>query len=351
MREQLEQLARLKEPEARSKLIRALVGEYARSDGAEPTEVERELFSKIVLSVFEQLDRGARYELVVRLAKTNRISSELADRLAREEFELSEPVIECSPVISQEALLEIARRGGDDKRASVAHRPDLSEKITDTLIARSARGVVHNLLRNANAPFSVRATLALLIFANTEVEVLAGIAKRAMTDTAFHETQMQILSTNCPLLPPPLKKALEDNDLELLAARITGIDRNENIEIDGVVYSRHEASIQIANGELSFDDILTTLLEQKRFDAAIWLISRKVNLGDEVVADTIRSNADAAIMMLLLQTGISEQTYKTFLKARSAWLDRSTRNIPELVMRFKAERKHRNKVKIPLEAG
>lgn len=343
LREQLEQLARIKEPEARSKLIRTLVGEYARSEDHEPTEMERELFSRIVLSVFDQLDRAARYELVVRLAKTDRIIPDLADRLAQEDYELSEPVIECSPMISQNGLMQIAKNGGNDKRKSTAKRPDLSEEMTDTMIARASRDVVHELLHNMAAPFSVRGTLALLIFANTEADVLAGIARRALEDEAFLQTQMDILETNCPLIPPPLKKALETGELQRLAKTIE--ERHDgSIDLDGITYSRHEASIQIANGELSFDAILRTLFEEGRLDAAIWLISRKINLADEVVSDTLKSDADGAIMRLMLQTGIHEKTYRDFLKARCEWLDRSTRSIPELVMRYKSELKkpHKN---------
>ncbi|WP_428650586.1 DUF2336 domain-containing protein [Roseibium sp.] len=339
IREQLEQLARIKEPEARSKLIRTLVGEYARSDDHDPSEAERELFSRIVLSVFDQLDRAARYELVVRLAKTDRIISDLADRLAQEDYELSEPVIECSPMISQVALMTLAQKGGNDKRLSVARRTDLNEEVTDTLIARSSRDVVHALLNNIRAPFSVKGTLALLIFANTEAEVLAGIAKRALKDEDFLETQMLVLETNCPLIPAPLKRALESGDLERLAMTIEDLQREGDIELDGMHYSRHEASIQIANGELSFDAILRTLFEQSRMDAAIWLISRKISLADEVVVDTLKSDADGAIMRLMLQTGIDEKTYRDFLKSRCEWLDRSTRSIPELVMRYKSELK------------
>lgn len=337
---QLEQLARIKEPEARSSLIRTLVGEYARSEDHEPSENERELFSRIVLSVFDQLDRNARYELVVRLAKTSRIIPDLADRLAKEDFALSEPVIECSPVISQEALMEIALTGGNDKRHVMAHRSDLTEEITDKLIARSARPVVHALLDNLDAPLSVRGVLAMLIFANTEVEVLGGLARRALRDEDFLEIQKQILETNCPIFPAPLKRAIEENTLEKLAAQIGDIKRGENnIEIDGVMYSRHEASVQIANGELSFDAILRTLFEKKRLDAAIWMISRKINLADDVVSDTLKSDADGAIMRLMLQTGIHEKTYRDFLRARCEWLNRSTRSIPDLVMRYKAELK------------
>jgi len=339
IRDQLEQLARISEPEARSKLIRALVGEYARSEENEPTEVERELFSRIVLSVFDQLDKEARYELVVRLAKTDRIIPDLADRLAQEDYELSEPVIECSPMISQPALMRIARTGGNDKRLSVARRADLNEEISDTLVARSSRDVVHALLDNKDAPFSVKGTLALLIFANTEIEVLAGIAKRALKDEEFLETQKLVLETNCPLIPAPLRKALETGDLERLATTIGDLERDGDIEIDGVLYSRHEASIHIANGEMSFVAILRTLYEDDRIDAAIWLIGRKLNLSDDVVADTLKSDADGAIMRLMLQTGIDEKTYRDFLKARCKWLDRNSRTIPELVMRYKAELK------------
>ncbi len=318
-------------------MIRTLVGEYARSDDLEPSELERELFSKIVLTVFDQLDREARYELVVRLAKTDRIIPELADRLADEEYALSEPVIESSPMISQDALLEIARQGGDDKRLSAARRSDLSEEITDTMIARGGRHVVHTLLDNLETPFSVKGTLALLIFANTEVAVLSGIAKRAIEDEGFRQTQLDILETNCPLIPVPLKKALEKDELQKLVRLNDDLERDGGVEVDGVTYSRHEASIQIANGELSFDAILRTLFEDGRFDAAIWLISRTINLADDVVGDTLRSDADGAIMRLMLQTGIHDRTYRDFLKARCEWLERSTRGIPELVMRYKAE--------------
>ncbi|WP_417689778.1 DUF2336 domain-containing protein [Roseibium sp.] len=337
LRDSLEELAKIREPEARSRLIRALVAEYAKSEDHEPTPVEKELFCKIVLTVFEQLDRGARYELVVRLARTDRITSELADRLAQEEFELSEPVIETSPMVSQEALLLLSRSGSARHKATVAKRPDLSEQMIDTLIARSPRNVVHTLLANTKATISVRAVLALLIFANSEAEVLGGLAKRALDDEDFHETLGFVIGNDCPLVPAPLKRAYENGELESLASTINSRTDGDEIVIDGHVYSRHEASVHIASGELSFDSMLLTLFEQDRVDAAVWLIARKVNLESEVVLDTFKSDSDAAVMMLMLRTGISDATYRDFLKARCAWLDRSTRNIHNLVMRYKTE--------------
>ena len=326
------------------------MGEYARSTEAEPSAVERELFSAIVLSVFDQLDRSARYELVVRLAKTDRISSDLADRLAQEDFELSEPVIEGSPAISQKALMELARGSSDRKRLCAASRVDLSENITNTLIAQSPRNVVHALLANLLAPISIKATLALLIYANTEADTLASIANRALKDEDFLDTLKHVSENECPLLPVPLKRAIEKGELERLAATIEATGRDGDIELDGATFCRHEASVKIANGELSFDSILRTLFEQERMDAAIWLIARQVNLTDVVVCDTLKSDADGAILMLMLQTGIDEHTYRDFLKARCAWLDRSTRSIPDLTRRYKTELRKKQRKKIVLQA-
>lgn len=337
LHQQLEQLARIREPAARSELIRALVAEYARSTEVDPSPTERALFSGIVLSVFEELDRAARYELVVRLAKTDRITSDLADRLAEEEYALSEPVLEHSPVISEDALKNIARTASNQHRKSIARRTDLTEEICDTLIARGSRPITLLLLDNLSTPLSVKACLALLIFANTEENVLAALAKRALLDEGFHETLSMVLESGCPLFPPVLEKALKANDLEKLAARAGNVDRDADIEIDGEFYSRHEAHIHIANGELTFDSILRTLIDDERMDAVGWLLARQLQLRDEAVMDTIKSDADIAIMKLMIKTGVGTETYRAFLQARCVWLERSTRAIPDLIFKYKSE--------------
>ncbi len=339
MKNELEHLAKIKEPEARSQLVRMLVSQYSQAVDREPNENEKELFSNIVLCVFDQLDRDTRYELVVRLAKTDRINTELAHRLAQEDIELSEPVITHSPVISLETLKQIARRGPEAKREAMAKRADLTEDITDTLVAKSARKVVHMLLKNPDVPFSDRAVIAMMIFANTEAEMLASMAERAMNDARFRQTQEAIVESHEPLVPAPLARALRKDELAKLTRNIQIQADNDEVTIDGVAYCRHEASVQIANGELSFDAILKTLCEQNRMDVAIWHIARKLSMKPDLVRDALKSDSDGAVMLLMLQTGIDDRTYRVFLKTRCAWLDRSTRSVPDMVMRFKKQQR------------
>lgn len=335
----LEQLARNKDASARSELIRTLGSEFANPSTPDPSAMERELFSALVLDVFHQLDRPTRFDLVVRLAKTQRITSALADRLAQEDFELSEPVLEFSPTISQSALREIVRSRSDRHRAAIARRMDLPEDIVDTMIAKAGRGVTYILLRNLSVTFSARGLLALLIFANVEQPVLGGIAQRALQDEVFRSDLQTILDANCPLIPPALAKAMKEDDLERLARTAKSDDKAVDFSIDGKSISCHEAHVQIASGELSFDSILLTLIEQKRIDACFWLIARKTHVPETTVAKIIKSDADSAVTNLMRDTGIDHKTFRRFLEARCQWFDRSNRTIPDEILRFRTGRR------------
>ncbi|NBN77134.1 DUF2336 domain-containing protein [Microvirga tunisiensis] len=339
LRERLEQLARNKDAAARSELIRTLGAEYANPSSPDPTPMERELFSALVLDVFHQLDRPTRYDLVVRLARTNRITSPLADRLAQEDYELSEPVLEFSPTISQQALRTIVTSRSDRHRSAIARRPDLPEDLVDTMIARSGRGVTHVLLTNPATRFSPRAILALLIFANVEAPVLAGIARRALQDPVFHADLCTILEAQCPLVPPELAKAMEAEDLEPLARRALADGKALDINVNGQTMSYHEAHVQIASGELSFDSILLTLIDQNRQDACVWLIARKIGLVESTIAKILRSEADSAVTNMMRETGIEYRTFRKFLEARCVWFDKSPRTIPDEVLRFRTGRR------------
>lgn len=335
----LEQLARNRDASARSELIRTLGAEFASPANPDPSPMERELFSALVLDVFHQLDRPTRFDLVVRLAKTNRITSALADRLAQEDFELSEPVLEFSPTISATALREIVNNRSDRHRAAIARRNDLSDALVDTMIARASRPVTHILLRNLNAPFSARGILALLIFANVEEPVLGGIALRALKDPVFHSDLQTIIDAQCPLVPPALARAMEEDDLERLARKASSDGKTADFEIDGRSVSCHEAHIQIASGELSFDSILLTLIDQNRHDACCWLIARKINMPESTVTKIIKSDADSAVTNLMRDTGIDHKTYRRFLEARCVWFNRSPRTIPDEILRFRTGRR------------
>ncbi|MHC5652775.1 DUF2336 domain-containing protein [Stappia sp. ICDLI1TA098] len=339
IRQQLEELARIREPSARSELVRLLSAQYADKLEREPSEVERTLFSSLVLDVFDQLDHSVRLDIVVRLARTDRITSPLADRLAEESFDLSEPVLQHSPVISEEKLVEVARHRSDRHRLAIARRQNVPNRISDTLVARGGFQVINALLHNDGAAFNVRALLALLIQSNSDPRLLAALARRCAGDDLFREELRMIGEADCPLMPPELEKALDDPDrLRQIADRAVTDKREAEMEVDGETLSKHEVRIQIAAGELSFETILLTLIERQDMDAIIWLVARHLSLRESTVRDTFASQADGAVALLMKETGIRPKSYGAFLRFRCAWLGVGTSSVARDVYLFRTMR-------------
>ena len=67
----------------------------------------------------------------------------LVGQLAREdEIAIAGPVLRRSPVIDEQALIEIARAKGQDHLLAMTERPALSPALTDVMIDRGDRDVV-----------------------------------------------------------------------------------------------------------------------------------------------------------------------------------------------------------------
>ncbi|WP_067217111.1 DUF2336 domain-containing protein [Stappia indica] len=339
IRDRLEELARTQEASARSELVRLLSAQYADKLEREPTDAERHLFSGLVLDVFDQLDHSVRLDIVVRLARTARITQPLADRLTEEPFDISEPVLEHSPVVSNEKLLQVSRTRTDRHRLAIARRLQVPKEIVDTLIARGAFPVVNALLQNQGAEFAVRALLAVLILSAADHRLRGALARRCVQDEAFLGDMKMISQTDCPLMPEDLERALENQDaLDKLAQTAVDDERDAGLEVGGEQLSRHEIHIQIASGELGFESIFLTLVERKDMNGIIWLVSRHLSLRDSAVRDTFASQAGGAVAMLMKETGIGPKTYGQFLRLRCEWLGIGDKTVAQDVFTYRTMR-------------
>ncbi len=338
MKTQLEELARARDPEARSKLISTISAQYAGNGEMEPTETEKQLFSAIVLDLFDQLSAEARLDIVVRLAKTDRITSALANRLSREPFEISEPVLRYSPVVSDNELANVVRTCSNAHRFAIACRKTVREMVVEPLIARGNMPVLAMLLQNLGTDFSAKALLAMLIHVQTDSGLLALFAKRCLEDEAFRKDIRLIIETDCPLIPLSLTQAFENDTLDVMAEQAIITASDEVIEVDSLKLSRHEAQVHIASGELTMDSILLALLSQKNMMSVIWLLARQFNMTEQSIANTLKSDAATTVARMMLNTGINHKTYQRFLEERCAWLDRTDRQILNSVQQFKGLR-------------
>src|SRR5882762_7590818 len=114
-----------------------------------------DLFDGVLIDLVPHADLAARADLAERLSVLANAPRALVGQLAREdEISIAGPLLRRSPVIDEQALIEIARMKGQGHLLAMSERPTLSPGITDVIVRRGEREVVRRAAGNAGARFS-----------------------------------------------------------------------------------------------------------------------------------------------------------------------------------------------------
>lgn len=154
MLSELNELAR----EASSDKRRLLLGKIADmfyNDGRDlVAEQEMVLFAAVVTRLLRDIDvdgRRAFSGIVAGSAKTPR---DVALSLANDEASIASPVLQRSAQLSEDDLVNIANAHGTEHRIAISQRPNITERVTDTLIDFGELEVMQTLIDNRTAAIS-----------------------------------------------------------------------------------------------------------------------------------------------------------------------------------------------------
>jgi uncharacterized protein (DUF2336 family) len=114
-----------------------------------------DLFDGVLTSLVPHTEIAARADLAERLSLLANAPRGLVGQLARDdELSIAGPLLRLSPVIDEQALIEIARVKGQGHLLAMSERPKLSADLTDVIVRRGDREVVRRAATNAGALFS-----------------------------------------------------------------------------------------------------------------------------------------------------------------------------------------------------
>ena len=119
-----------------------------------------------------------RRALAVTLKASNLVPHDVAVKLARDVESISLPMLNFSPVFSDDDLSEIIRLGGPVRQLAIAKRPELSEKVAGAMVEYGSEAAVETTLANDNASFSENILQRALDRFEKSEQVLAAVAYR-----------------------------------------------------------------------------------------------------------------------------------------------------------------------------
>jgi uncharacterized protein (DUF2336 family) len=146
----VQELSANRSPEGRAEFAAKFGRQY---DGLVAGET-KPLADAILQLLVRDLEQKVRQTLAETVAASPNLPSSVAGRLARDDVEIATPILEHSPVLSDEELGEIVRTHAMQYALAVAGRTNLSEHLSDVLATTGEADVVGRLVGNRGAQLS-----------------------------------------------------------------------------------------------------------------------------------------------------------------------------------------------------
>jgi uncharacterized protein (DUF2336 family) len=138
----------------RGKIVRHITDLFIVGS-AQCSDQEIALFDDVLTRLAAEIEVSARALLAVRLAPIRNAPPRIIRVLAfDDEIDVAGPVLEQSERLDEAALVENARKKGQEHLLAISRRRSLSESVTDVLVERGDQQVVLSTAENRGAKFS-----------------------------------------------------------------------------------------------------------------------------------------------------------------------------------------------------
>jgi uncharacterized protein (DUF2336 family) len=178
----------------------------AERRAAAASEVARELVNDamserergIALGILERLakdiERQVREVLAEQVKSVPSIPPSLARTLAADIDSVALPVIQFSPVLSEEDLLALVRQGNTAKQVAIARRDNVTERVSEALVDTGKPVVVSSLLENLTATIAEKSLLKVVDRFQGDEGMNSLLIKRATLPLTVTERMIQTVS-------------------------------------------------------------------------------------------------------------------------------------------------------------
>lgn len=138
------------------------------------------LFDDVLQQLASDIETKARAKLAHRLASVENAPPKMIRTLAfDDEIEVAGPVLALSDQLTDDDLVENAATKSQEHLLAIAQRLKLSEAVTDVLVERGDRRVVHKVVGNKGARFSLAGYGKLTTRAHTDRKLTLALGKRS----------------------------------------------------------------------------------------------------------------------------------------------------------------------------
>jgi hypothetical protein len=317
MHQELTRIAAERSPEKRLELLHKVTDLYL--DGVDTnSNTETYLFNEIMEKIVDQFSRDIKKQVSSTLAILPDFPTNIVRKLADDEdIEVARPVLRNAFSLSDEDLVRLAQRGSQAHLAAIAGRATLPKEVTDVLIDRGEREVVHTVTGNHGARFSQSGMDRLLGKAEEDVDLREMLVERPDLSPQIVERLLPMVSESLAMrlaerghdvqgaIPADMVAALRQRFT--MALRV----RKENIFQVGAIIE------EIRKGNARLDDSARQIAESGRLLDVASLLSTFARLEKDHVFRLLYKGQMQTILVLCRSLELSWPTLDAILAIRA----------------------------------
>lgn len=224
--------------ERRRDLLRGVTDLFFNSE-EEPGAATMPLFDDVLSQLAGEMEVAVRAELSERMALSGRPPSRLIRKLAMDEsLEVAGPVLENSGALSETDLLDVAKVAGQGHLQAISRRVEVSEIVSDAIVARGDDETLGTLISNPGAQMSREAHEAVVDRALINPDLHSAVVSRRTLPPDLLNEMYFVVETNLRKKIMDLNAAMDPDVLDAALAR----GRDKLATRDGALPPDYEAA-------------------------------------------------------------------------------------------------------------
>jgi uncharacterized protein (DUF2336 family) len=300
----------------RGKIVRHITDLFIVGS-ARCTDEEIELFDDVLSRLVAEIEVSARALLAVRLAPIENAPPRIIRALAfDDEIDVAGPVLEQSERLDEQALIENARKKGQEHLLAISRRRSLTELITDVLVERGDQQVLLSTAENRGAKFSNAGFSGLVRRSEGDDRLAASVGLRPEIPAHLF---LKLLSKASQSVRAKLEAAHPDArpQVRQAVAEVTGRIRDEALEgtADRTAASAHIQALA-RRGQLD-DRKLEAIAKAGRLDEVAAALAVMCDVPVEFVDRAMKQVSAEMILIIAKAIMLSWSTVKAILCARA----------------------------------
>jgi uncharacterized protein (DUF2336 family) len=196
-------------------------------DGERLSEEQIKVFDDVLCHLATRVETRVKAELGARLAPLEYAPSGVIEQLAwDDEIAVAGTVLTHSNCLATGTLVEIAKAKGQDHLLAISARTNLPEAVTDVIVDRGERKVIHRLADNASAGFSDAGYKRMVAHAEADDELTEMLGLRIDLPVNFLRDLLQrateaVRARLAGIAPPELQEEIQ-RVLKAIASKVRG---------------------------------------------------------------------------------------------------------------------------------